>query len=61
MSSWSGGKGSSRRFEDTQKYLDNYDRIFKKDNKDSTKDKDKVISDTNPIITTTDNTLISSL
>lgn len=44
MSKWHGGKGSKRRPEDTSKYNDNWDRIFKSKNQ---KDKQREVTDLN--------------
>ena len=41
MSKWHGGKGSKRRPEDKKKIDDNWDKIFKKENKDGNKAKIK--------------------
>ena len=41
MSKWHGGKGSKRRPEDKKKINDNWDKIFKKENKDGNKAKIK--------------------
>ena len=39
MSKWHGGKGSKRRKEDKKKIDANWDKIFKKENKDGNKAK----------------------
>ena len=41
MSKWHGGKGSKLRPEDKKKIDDNWDKIFKKENKDGNKAKIK--------------------
>lgn len=41
MSNWHGGKGSKRRKEDKKKIDGNWDKIFKKENKDGNKAKTK--------------------
>lgn len=45
MSKWHGGKGSSRRPENTKKYEDNYEAIFGKKNKKKKKKKNDKQSD----------------